>query len=98
MGASPAPQRRRHRSDVTSRAPDPHLLAERAGSSGPSRARAHEEHDSTGLLMSHSIFSSWLSRRLFRAAALVVLGPWSAARAQRLLVPMDDAQTNHLKA
>ena len=41
-----------------------------------------------------------MSSRMFRrvAAAVLVVLASASARAQRLLVPMDDGQTNHLKA
>src|SRR6476469_2546011 len=47
--------------------------------------------------MTHSL-SQWLRRSLLLVLAVCTLLPLRAVGAQRLLVPMDDAQQNHLKA
>src|SRR5439155_18208105 len=59
------------------------------------RARAHEEQYSSDPMMAFSITSR--ARRTCVGLLLTMAAP-AAALAQRLLVPMDDAQQNHLKA
>src|SRR5581483_6954961 len=82
------PHRRRH---PTPRAPDPHVPGERARPTSSPRARARPPRRATQL-----VIPGPMSFR--RIALLLLLFAPAPAAAQPLLVPMDDDQTNHLKA
>src|SRR5262249_6905334 len=85
MGAGAAPPGRQPGRDRPIGAPHPHLSAERPRAAGAASDGARPQRDSRNDM-----------RRLVTMLALSAL----AARvdAQRLLVPMDDAQSDHLKA
>src|SRR6185312_5006892 len=87
MGAHAPPERRRVGRDRAPRAPHPHLPTECAGAAGQARARRRTrgERRMKGVLRAVSVL----------ALALATAAPLAA---QHLLVPMDDAQQNHLKA
>src|ERR1700737_2884322 len=92
MGATTPPARRRGRRRDAPGAPYPQRAAERAPSSSAARARVGARHRSTELMVSS------ISGRLVRIAALLLAVPMLSPQAQRVVIPMDDGQTNHLKA
>src|SRR5262249_9543553 len=79
------------------RAFDPDVRVQRARPTGASRARIGEQYHSSEPLMA---FLSRPIRSVASAtlAAALVIAAATTLSAQRLLIPMDDAQQNHLKA
>src|SRR5258708_5858543 len=92
MGARAAPPWRHEWCNRPSRASHSQRASERAPSSSAARAGIGARRDSPRLMRSLS-----LCRHVARCALFIALLP-VAAGAQRLLIPMDDGQTNHLKA
>src|SRR6185312_11174651 len=95
VGALPSQEGRRGRCNYAPGAPDSHVSVQRARSAGAARARAGQIRHPAVVMT--ALIRRFLSTRVVAVLLLVALSA-NAARAQRLLVPMDDAQQNHLKA
>src|SRR3989441_12346014 len=81
--------------DQTPRAPDSHLSRERGGARGAARARAGEGGDSP--VMKRREFVRAVGRTAGLAVGADLLGLPSLLSSQ-LLIPMDESQSDHLKA
>src|SRR5262249_4811270 len=95
MGQDAAAEGRRRWRQRAPRAHDSDVPAARLRAASTRRARPREERVSAGGVPLMRLPTP--ARRML-VAALAVVSSVSVARAQRLLVPMDDAQQNHLKA
>src|SRR3982751_4242941 len=106
MGACAAPPRRDRGRGPTPRTHDSHLSAKRSRAASPARARlgqAKRSIDMTRLRTTARRDSRRLASLTRSGVAaigvlLTLAASASIATAQNLLVPMDDAQQNHLKA
>src|SRR2546429_155998 len=87
MGEAPSQEGRRCRRHGPSGTLDPVVSAKRARSASTARTGVGKQHHSSESLMS-----------FLKSAFLVAFFSAGQLTAQRLLVPMDDQQQNHLKA
>src|SRR3989441_6411146 len=81
--------------DQTPRAPDSHLSRERGGARGAARARAGEGGDSPVMKRREFVRSVGRTAALAVGADLLGLAP---PLSSQLLIPMDESQSDHLKA
>src|SRR2546428_3726359 len=99
MGAAARAPAKDGRSDHASRAPDPRVSGERGGAGGTPGTRARQRSDSE--VVRRREFVQTLSRLGGAAVSADLLGYYPSTRlpvSPSLLIPMDDSQTDHLKA
>src|SRR2546427_10495798 len=99
MGAAARAPAKDGRSDHASRAPDPRVSGERGGARGAPGAGAREGSDSE--IVKRRAFVKTVSRLGGWAVSADLMGYYPSTRlpvSPSLLIPMDDAQSDHLKA